>query len=169
MIENLISPPSLMIRSTNKINRKVHGYLNEFIDCENPFLDWHIHLFTANRVQYLIYTNTNSLLSFISYGKGITDDSALIKDVLYTIREGLTKLSLDFFYNRHISKATGSAIFTKTNSRSVLGSINDFVKIARWLIENRDHNPFSVSKELNQMPMKAIGHASPLSAFENMQ
>ena len=36
----------------------------------NPFADWSAHLFTADRTQYLILTNTPSLYSMVIYGRG---------------------------------------------------------------------------------------------------
>jgi hypothetical protein len=44
----------------------------------NPFADWSGHLFTADRTQYLILTNTPSLYSTVIYGLGIANDSQFL-------------------------------------------------------------------------------------------
>src|ERR1035437_7502711 len=41
---------------------------------EAPFTDWSAHLFTANRTQYIIVSNTKSLYSTVLYGKGLRLD-----------------------------------------------------------------------------------------------
>jgi hypothetical protein len=163
------SNPFLVFRCTDKVTQKINGYRNDDSEVSHPFLDWTIHLFRANRVQYLIYTNTASLLSFVSYGSGITDDTALIKDAISTIRDGLKSAGLIGRYEKYIGPSVGAVVFTKTNSRVVLGSMNDLIHSAKWLIENRDHSPFSVSMEINQMPMKAIKYDSPLESFKKLE
>lgn len=35
----------------------------------NPYADWSAHLFTADRTQYIIVTNTKALYSVVMYGK----------------------------------------------------------------------------------------------------
>ena len=152
----------LVFRCTDKVTQKINGYRNNDSEPRHLFLDWTVHLFQVSRVQYLVYTNTASLLSFVSYGSGITNDTALIKEAISTIRDGLKSAGLIFFYEKYIAASVGTVVFTKTKSRIVLGSMNDLIHSAKWLIENRNHSPFSVSKEINQMPMKAIGYDSPM-------
>ena len=54
---------------------------------ENPYADWSAHLFTADRTQYIIVTNTRALYSVVMYAKGITDYSEFISRSLSTLRE----------------------------------------------------------------------------------
>jgi hypothetical protein len=39
---------------------------------DNPFADWSAQLFVADRTQYVLLSNTQSLYSTVIYGKGIT-------------------------------------------------------------------------------------------------
>ena len=40
---------------------------------DNPFADGSTHLFSADRTQYILISNTASLYSMVMFGKGITD------------------------------------------------------------------------------------------------
>ena len=42
------------------------------------FADWSAHLFTAERTQYILISNTASLYSMVMFGRGITDDCRFI-------------------------------------------------------------------------------------------
>ena len=44
----------------------------------NPYADWSAHLFTAERTQYIILTNTPSLYSAVVYGRGIATASQFL-------------------------------------------------------------------------------------------
>jgi hypothetical protein len=78
----------MILRLSRKLNTKIKaGKLSEMLLDENPYADWSCHLFTADRTQYIIMSNTPSLYSCVMYGKGITDDSRFIGRALSTIRE----------------------------------------------------------------------------------
>lgn len=53
----------------------------------NPFADWSAHLFTADRTQFVIVTNTASLCSTVYYGRGIPNDSHFIERALSSLHE----------------------------------------------------------------------------------
>jgi len=93
----------------------------------NPFADWSGHLFTAERTQYIILTNTPSLYSLVMYGKGITDDSLFIDRALSAMREFMVDDGVEFVYRRLIAPASGTVRFSKALNRAVTGSMNDMV------------------------------------------
>jgi len=43
----------------------------------NPLLDWHAHLFTVQRQQNILATNTASLYALVIPGRGITTDGSV--------------------------------------------------------------------------------------------
>jgi len=52
----------MIFRLSQKLNTKIKaGKLNAMPLDENPYADWSCHLFTANRTQYIIMSNTKSL------------------------------------------------------------------------------------------------------------
>ena len=70
----------MIIRLSQKLTKKINaGKQTEMPLDENPYADWSCHLFTADRTQYIILSNTASLYSCVMYGQGITDDSRFIE------------------------------------------------------------------------------------------
>ncbi|MCL4195363.1 MAG: hypothetical protein KJZ87_26730 [Thermoguttaceae bacterium] len=67
----------MIFRLSRKLAAKLkEGSLPSLPLDENPYADWSAHLFTADRTQYIIISNTKSLYSVVLYGRGITDSSA---------------------------------------------------------------------------------------------
>lgn len=124
---------------------------------ENPYSDWSAHLFTVQRTQYILLTNTASLYSCVLYGRGIRDDHQLIVRSLDAIREFTEDDQLAFLYQRFIAPATGSIRFAKALNRSVTGSMNDFVHASKFNLTNdEDLPPSELGHLLNEMPMGAL-------------
>ena len=65
----------MILRLSQKLNTKIEaGSLTNMPLDENQYADWSCHLFTADRTQYIIMSNTPSLYSCVMFGKGITND-----------------------------------------------------------------------------------------------
>jgi hypothetical protein len=70
----------MILRLSQKLNKKIQaGKLSEMPLDDNPYADWSCHLFTADRTQYIIMSNTASLYSCVMFGKGITNDGLFIQ------------------------------------------------------------------------------------------
>ena len=134
----------------------------------NPFADWSAHLFTAQRTQYFIITNTASLYSVLMYGKGILDDGQFLNAALSALREFLPADGNEFIFRKFIAPVSGKVRFSKALSRSVTGSVNDLVYHATmWMVE-RELSPFDASFKLNDIPFSALGYKNPREAFKAM-
>ena len=101
---------------------------------ENPYADRSGHLFTANRAQHIIVTNTASLYSAVFYGRGITADDQFICRALDTIREAMDDDGLEFIHRQFVAPSTGTVQFSKALNRSITGSMTDLVKFAKFLV-----------------------------------
>lgn len=159
----------MILRLSQKLNKKIKtGTLSEMPLDDNPYADWSCHLFTADRTQYVIITNTKSLYSCVMFGKGITDDSRFIESVLSSLREFTESDGQAFVYQKFIAPSSATVSFAKALNRSVTGSMNDMIYHAQmWLIE-QDLSPFDVGFKLNEMPMSALGYANPKDAFKKL-
>ncbi len=134
----------------------------------NPFADWSAHLFTADRTQFILVTNTASLYSTVFYGKGITNDGQFLDRALSAIREYMVDDGHEFIYRRFIAPASETVRFASALNRSVIGSMNDLVYHAQvWLTEG-DLSPFDASYKLNDMPMSALDYRNPREAFASL-
>ncbi len=159
----------MIFRLSQKLNSKIKaGTLTAMPLDENPYADWSCHLFTADRTQYVILSNTKSLYSCVVYGKGITNDSVFIDRALSTIREFMESDGQAFVYQKFIAPASGTVSFSKALNRSVTGSMNDMIYHAKmWLIEE-ELSPFDVGFKLNEIPMSALDYAHSKEAFKKL-
>ena len=150
----------MILRISRKLNTKIKaGKLVEMPLNENPYADWSCHLFTADRTQYIIMSNTKSLYSCVMYGAGITDDSRFIERALSTIRGFMEDDGQSFAYRRFIAPDCGSVSFARALNRSVTGSMNDLVNHAKdWLTED-DLAPHQVGFQLNDILLSALARS----------
>ena len=102
----------MILRLSQKLNTKIKaGKLNEMPLGANPYADWSCHLFTADRTQYIIMSNTASLYSCVMFGKGITDDSRFTERALTSIREFMEDDGQQFVYRKFIAPESGEVQF----------------------------------------------------------
>ena len=132
----------------------------------NPFADWSAHLFSAQRTQYVILTNSASLYSTVMYGRGIANGSQFFDRAWSCLREFLVADGLEFIFSRFIAPETETVRFSIALNRSITGSMNDFVYHAKmWLIDG-NLSPFDVSFKLNEIPMSYLDYANPREVFK---
>ena len=104
----------MIFRLSQKLNAKIKaGTLPALPLDENPFADWSAGLFVTDRTQYILLSNTKSLISTVMYGKGITDDSDFIKRALSSIREFIEADGHEGVYERFIAPASSTMRFAK--------------------------------------------------------
>ena len=163
----------MILRLSQKLATKIKGgKLPELPLDENPYADWSCHLFTADRTQYIIMSNTASLYSCVMYGKGITDDSRFIERALSTIREFMEDDGQAFAYQRFIAPASGTISFAKALNRSVTGSMNELVMAATHSLESGEIASHDAGFYLNDFLLSAIatkegrGYWKPKDAFK---
>ena len=114
----------MILRLSQKLNTKIKaGKLSEMSLDKNPYADWSCHLFTADRTQYIIMSNTASLYSCVMFGKGITNDGQFIQLALNVIREFMEDDGQQFAYRKFITPASGTVSFAKALNRSVTSKL----------------------------------------------
>jgi len=157
----------MIFRLTQKLAKKVKlPPLQALPSGRNPFIDWTAHLFTAERAQYIIVTNTASLYSLIMYGRGITDDNEIVQRTLGFMREYMADDGCEFLYLRLIAPHTTTVSFAKATNRHVIGSMNELILEARFYLTERRLSPFETSQQINQTPMSYLDYNSPKEAFK---
>ena len=160
----------MIFRLTQKLAKKIGITPSQCLPLErNPFADWSAHLFTTQRVQYVIMTNTPSLYSIVMYGRGITDDNQFVKRALSCMSEFMTDDGNEFLFRRLIAPRTGTISFSKMGDRRVLGSINDLVIQAKYHLLEDELSPLDASLLLNQAPMSYLKYHSPKEALKSLR
>jgi hypothetical protein len=135
---------------------------------DDPFLDWSGHLFRANRLQHIIVTHTTTLYSLVFLGRGITTLEAYELRVRAELHKFLTRHGHADVYATHIATDGGPARFSKAYNRSVIGSVNDMVYHATYMIEQYGLSFWEVESRLNEMPMGMLDMNSAETAFARL-
>lgn len=160
----------MIIRISAKISKKIHFTPTTSLSADsNPFADWSTHLFTADRAQYILVTNTASLYSMVMYGRGIANDSQFLKRVTSYMGEFIRDDGHQFIFERLIIPSMDTISFSKALNRGVTGSMNDLIKLAKFRLVERDMSPFDVSFLLNDVPMSYLGYDGPRRAFQSLK
>jgi hypothetical protein len=156
----------MIIRVSAKLGKKIHVSPVKSLPADsNPFADWSAHLFTADRVQYILMTNTLSLYSMLMYGKGVTDDNQFLSQMTSYMGEFIRDCGHAFLFERLIAPSTARVAFSKPLNRSVTGSMNELVLQARFLIIEQKMSPYDTSFQLNNVPMSYLKYDNPREAF----
>jgi len=160
----------MILRVTAKLGKKIGISPSESLPADpNPFADWTAHLFTADRVQYILVANTPSLYSMVMYGKGITSDCIFLSRLTSCMSEFIRDDGYEFIFKRLVAPAMARVSFSKTLNRAVIGSINDLVFQAKVHLVERQMSPYDVSFLLNDVPMSYLKYDNPRKAFRSLK
>ena len=157
----------MILRFTKKLADKLKITPKE---CElevNPFEEWYAHLFIANRVQYIIFTNAYTLYSVIIPGKGILKIRDFIDAAFSSLEEMLKSDGLEMFME-YITLRTEIVDVCKTNNRGILGSMNDMIFTAKVFITESELSLTEITKRINDTPLSYINYECPLSALKQL-
>jgi len=131
----------------------------------NRILDWNAHLFTAQRIQYIILTNTVSLYSIVMQGRGITNDKKFIREALSCMHDFMIIDGNKVMYENFIEPESKTIYFSKIVDRRVSGSMNDFIFQAKVHLVRLHQSLFHVSLLLNESPMSYLKYGCPKDVF----
>lgn len=135
---------------------------------KNPLIDWNAHLFTGQRTQYIILTNTASLYSMVMHGRGITDDKHFIRAALSCMKEFMTISGNNVIFQKLIEPEDQEVCFSKIIDRRVLGSMNDLVFQAKVHLIECQQEPLDVSSLINECPMSHLNYSCPNDEFRRL-
>jgi hypothetical protein len=156
----------MIIRPTQKLASKIKVSLRDILAADpNPFADWSASLFTVDRLQYVILTNTASLYSTLMSARGASDERKFLELTLSWLREFMAADGLASLYERFVAPSADDARFSKALNRSVTGSINDLIFQAKYMLANRELSLHDASRELNKTPMSAIKYENQRKTF----
>ena len=160
----------MIVRVSAKLGKKIHLNPPKSLPLDpNPFADWSTHLFVADRTQYILITNTASLYSMVMFGRGIANDGQFLDRITSYMGEFIRDDGYRFMYERWIIPSMAHVLFSKALNRSVTGSMNDLVFMAKTRLVERDVSPYDVSFWLNDVPMSYLKHGRPKDAFEALR
>jgi hypothetical protein len=166
---------SMILRLSQKLGTKIKaGTLNAMPLDENPYADWSCHLFTVDRTQYILVSNTQSLYSCMLYGKGVTNDRIFSERVLTCLRDRMAHDGQAFTFETYIATSSVTVSFAKALNRSVTGSMNDLIGHTTAWLEYGEIAPHDLGFRLNDIPLSAIAwgpsgrYGKPNEAFRRL-
>ena len=159
----------MIVRISAKLGRKIHVSPDSVLPADpNPFGDWSAHLLTADRIQYILITNTASLFSMVMFGRGSTDAGSFLDRMTSCMSDFIRATGHGHVFERLIVPSLDRMLFSRALSRSVTGSMNELVFHAQMrLVEDR-MSPYDVSLYLNEMPMSSLEHITPIDSFRHL-
>jgi hypothetical protein len=144
----------MIYRLSEKLGKKIkEAPERRYPEHPNPYLDWSAHLFIADRFQYILLSNTQTLYSMVMAAKGISDFSGFILAANRYIAEFLRADGLGQIHERIIAPKSATSVFSKALNRSVTGYMNDFVFHATYYLMEGNLSPFETSMRLNEIPL----------------
>ena len=150
------------LKSANKVTEEKY---NNAID------NWYVDQIILERKKYFLFTNSETLFSFFIYF-GTTQEIQNFDQIFLNFY--MEQITRNFGHN-YLGKLkdiqnTKHNTFGKTNSRSILGSMNDFKSNAKYRALQSGLNLEtlnSINYYTNQMPMRALNYKSPFEKHKN--
>ena len=160
---------SMIFRISTKMQKKIHFACETSLPVDpNPFADWSTHLFTADRTQYILISNTVSMYSMVMFGRGITTDFQLLDRLTSYMGEFIQDDGNKLIYQRLITPAMGNISFSKALNRSVTGSMDELILQARSRHVNQDISPYDLSFILNEVRLSYLEYKKPRMVFQEL-
>lgn len=159
----------MVFRVSAKLGRKIHlDYEQSLPPAADPILDWSADLFTADRTQYIIVSNSASLYSIVMYGRGVANETRFLQDSMSEMREVLNADGFSSAFQEVIGPSADRLAIAKRQDRSVIGSMNDLIWQARLRLAQDEISPYEASCFLNKTLMSYIDYRPPREAFQRM-
>jgi len=149
-----------IIKCTAKLLKEIGIIPTNIPDQPTSICDWHANLLWVNRRKYVLFTNELTLYSFLIYWNKTPRSADFLERFRLglfrsLLNEELTDAQFEYFLTGH-----AQAIITKTNNRSVLGSMNDLTLQIKYMLSVSaglsDAGLSEINRHLNRIPMGAI-------------
>ena len=156
----------MIFRFTNEAQKRLKtGKLPQVDESIVKIDEWYVTVFYVQRVKYILTTNAETLYSVVSFGKGITTDSSYFSIIFEDIFEQMKIDDLEFQYHKVVFPSIEKISMAKTNNRSILGSMNDFLFQLKYSLEELSIRDASTS--INESPMSYINMDYSINRMRN--
>ena len=161
-----------VIGCTKKLLTELRVKPSEIKQIPSALNSWHANNFLFDRRKCVLFTHDATLFSFFVPGL-LKSDFQNIREVFRQmlfknlVSEDLTQLQIELLLE-DISEIE----ITKTSNPSVLGSMNDFINnlTLHLALDGgiANVNAFDLNRNLNRIPMGAIGYSSSINTLQNL-
>jgi len=159
----------ILIRCTHKLLAELRTKPQEFAVISNPVGDWYANLIRIERRKCVLVTNGQTLFSLFlpAFKRPDFDNfSELFKQRLF---KAMLNLEIPQKNIERILTEIEDCRIGKTNSRSVLGSMNDFAVQVKSMVDLsgglNDTDIMTLNSRINEVPMGALKYGTPMESF----
>ncbi len=161
----------LTLQCTQKLLKELKADLSPVKDTD-PITLWHANLLTLDRRKCVLFTNDKTRYSFLVPGLKKPDFQRLgevFLDNLFKcmLNDGIPQEGIEKVLN-----TCSNYCFTKTSSKSVLGSMNEIAfHLEHWIYVDGGLLNADISEmmmKLNRMPMKPLDYGFSVEAFKEL-
>jgi hypothetical protein len=129
---------------------------------DSPLGVWYATIISFDQLIFLLFVNDPSLYTILLHYYKMPRSGQVFNGFKETLAVSLASDGIQQGLIRHLLQDHEQAVFVKTASRSMLGSMNDLVDRFLFELENEiaNHNAIDLHKiqsELNQMPQRKVG------------
>jgi len=160
----------VFIRCTAKLLRDLGVKPADVPDQPSDIFDWHANIMRLERKKYVLFTNSLTLYSFLMRWTGKPRYSEFQEQFRLKLFQSLMSERIAEEHIEYILGGRRQVTITKTNSRSVLGSMNDLAFQARFMVYMRgrldDADLHEIDRELNRNPLSAIKYQSSIAELK---
>ena len=135
----------------------------------NWVADWCVQDFSAGRIRYLLFVNTASLYPVIVHARGLNSLDRLVNAFETGLRQTLQGTLAENHLKRWILPELSKVELGRIPGRSLLGSTNDFIRMAYFHLHEDGLSLEETSRELAQAPMSYLGGKSPDRVFPKLK
>ena len=165
----------LQLKCTAKVIKELglkSGKLAIPVQGESILGNWYLNLFTVDRRKTFIFVNERTLLSFIVFGVRKSNIDKTPEIFLNGLDHLLILESFEPDAVKRAFQGYESLEFTKTNSRKVLGNMNDLVDMYRYhlLYEGgfRSADIGSIIMRINRTPQRNLEWSSSIDIVRGL-
>jgi hypothetical protein len=150
-----------------KCTKKVIDYFNiqdielfESKEIHELLGNWYLNIFKLERKTIFIFVNERTLFSFIIFGINKNNYNTLIDKFRYDLEYLLKYEKIDNKKIEFVSNQCKDIQITKTNNRSILGTLNNLIEIYKCMIYDEGGliycNLMNIISKINRIPQKKL-------------
>jgi len=153
----------IVFRGTQKVLKEVRLRKEELRDPGEGFMgSWFVNVFYLQRRKSVLITNDRTLYSVLLWGLRRPDFENLGSRFIAGLASNLKRDGFDTGLIASIGMTCHAVSWATTNSRSVLGSMNDMISCSKYMVALQRQAIESelayLNCELNRTPMSALKH-----------
>lgn len=151
--------------------QRVLDKIKKYKDIENSkeeigLCNWYVDMLNLERKNYFLFTNSKTLFSFFVYA-GTKNELMNIETIFENkLKEQIIReIGTSEKYLKYLFPKDKRDRFLKTNSRSILGSMNDFKIQIKVQIEHKGelkHTYDLINHLINRVPMGGLKYGRPI-------